>query len=53
MKAILVKSHVTPTTSRAQLVQEAVGSTFRVLGGLVLNRQAGGLNVQAVETELK
>jgi len=53
MKAILVKSHVTPTASRASLVQEAIGSSFRVFGGLVLNRQVGGLNVSAVEAEIK
>jgi len=53
MKAILVKSHVTPTTARASLVQEAVGTTFRVFGGLTLNKHIGGLNVQAVETELR
>ncbi|MBN1956715.1 MAG: hypothetical protein JXQ81_05880 [Desulfuromonadales bacterium] len=54
MKAILVKSHVTPTASRAQLVQEAVGDDhFQVLGGLVLNQSAGGLNPHAVETELR
>jgi hypothetical protein len=53
MRAILVKSHVTPTTSRACLVQEAVGTGFKVFGGLTLNRQIGGLNVHAVETELR
>ncbi len=53
MKGILVKSHVSPTASRARLVQDAVGGDFHVFGGLVLNRQAGGLNVAAVEAEIK
>ncbi len=53
MKGILVKSHVTPTTSRARLVQDVVGKGFHVFGGLVLNTQAGGLNIAAVEAEIK
>ncbi len=53
MQGILVKSHVSPTAARAHLVQEAVGGDFRVFGGLVLNAQAGGLNVAAVEAEIK
>jgi len=53
MRAVLLKSHVTPTSSRAQLVQEAVGGELKVFGGLALNKAIGGLNVQAVETELK
>ena len=53
MKGILVKSHVTPTASRARLVQDAVGNGFHVFGGLVLNKMAGGLNIAAVETEIK
>lgn len=51
IKGIVLKNHVTPTTSRAKLVQEAVGD-LHVFGGLVLNREAGGLNPAAVETEL-
>jgi hypothetical protein len=51
MRAVVIKNHVTPTTSRARLVQEAVGE-IRVFGGLVLNKAAGGLNQAAVEVEL-
>ena len=53
MKGVLVKSHVSPTAARAHLVQEAVGGDFHVFGGLVLNAQAGGLNIAAVEAEIK
>ena len=53
MQGILVKSHVSPTAARAHLVEEAVGGDFHVFGGLVLNAQAGGLNVAAVEAEIK
>jgi hypothetical protein len=51
MRAVVIKNHVTPTTSRARLVQEAVGD-IQVFGGLVLNKAAGGLNPTAVEVEL-
>ncbi len=53
MKAIMVKSHVTPTATRAQLVQEALADSIQVYGGLTLNAPAGGLNPHAVEAELK
>ena len=52
MKAVIIKNHVTPTTLRARLISEVLGG-FPVFGGLVLNRQAGGLNPAAVEVELK
>ena len=52
MKAVIIKNHVTPTTLRARLISEVLGG-FPVFGGLVLNRQAGGLNPAAVEAELK
>jgi hypothetical protein len=52
MKAVIIKSHVTPTTLRARLISEVLEG-FPVFGGLVLNRQAGGLNPAAVDVELK
>ncbi len=52
-KAVIVKCHVTATTSRAILVQEAVGKDIRVFGGFALNKAEGGLNPAGVETELE
>lgn len=52
MKAVIIKNHVTPTTLRARLISEVLGG-FPVFGGLVLNKQAGGLNPAAVEVEIK
>ncbi len=52
MKAVIIKNHVTPTTLRARLISEVLGG-FPVFGGIVLNRQAGGLNPAAVDVELK
>lgn len=51
MQAILIKSHVTCTADRAQIAEGAVGGV-RVFGGLVLNKQVGGLNPAAVEAAL-
>lgn len=52
LKAVLIKSHVTLTADRASLAEKAVGGRVRVLGGLALNSQVGGLNPSAVETAL-
>ena len=51
-KAVIVKCHVTATTSRAILVQQAVGEDIRVFGGFALNKAEGGLNPEGVQTEL-
>lgn len=51
MRAILIKSHVVPTTGRATIAEKAVGG-IRVLGGLVLNSAVGGLNPDAVEAAI-
>ncbi|HUL00425.1 MAG TPA: DUF6282 family protein [Nitrospirota bacterium] len=53
MKAVITKCHVTSTVSRAILAQETVGKDIVVFGGLVLNKAEGGLNVEAVATEIK
>jgi hypothetical protein len=52
MAGILIKCHYTPTTARAALAAETVGGGIRVFGGIVMNAPAGGLNPDAVETEL-
>jgi len=51
MAAILIKSHVTCTADRAQIAESIVVGV-RVVGGLVLNHQVGGLNPAAVEAAL-
>lgn len=48
MRAIVIKSHVEPTSGRARIVQEATG--FKVFGGVCLNNSVGGLNLDAVKT---
>src|SRR3972149_4741245 len=52
MRAILLKSHVTPTADRAVLVERVVPEV-RVFGGLVLNASIGGCNPAAVEAALR
>ena len=52
LKGVLIKCHVTSTTSRVAIAREATGN-FYAFGGLVLNKMVGGLNPVAVETELK
>ena len=51
-KAVVVKCHVTPTASRAMLVQQVIGKFPQIFGGLVLNKTVGGLNPTGVEAEL-
>jgi hypothetical protein len=48
MRAIVLKSHVEPTSGRAAIAQIATG--MKVLGGVCLNRSVGGLKVAAVKT---
>ena len=57
-RAIVIKGHHCETMARAALcniyVKEKYGVTsFTMYGGLVLNKEAGGLNPKAVETALK
>ncbi len=46
MAALLIKSHSTDTSARAEMVRDATG--FPVFGGVVLNYPVGGLNPHAV-----
>ncbi len=51
-EAIVIKSHLVPTASRARIAEEVVPEV-KVFGGIVLNPHIGGLNPLAVETSLK
>lgn len=58
VRAIVLKSHNVPTADRAYLVNRVAAEKypdvkFTAFGGLCLNRPAGGLNPDAVETSLK
>jgi hypothetical protein len=51
MKAILVKSHCTDTSDRAELTRQLTG--FPVYGGVTLNYPVGGLNIHAVRESIR
>lgn len=51
MKAILVKSHCTDTSDRAELASKLTG--FAVFGGVTLNYPVGGLNIHAVRESIR
>ncbi len=51
MAAIVVKSHSTDTSARAQAARESSG--FPVFGGVVLNYPVGGFNPYAVRESAK
>lgn len=59
VRAVVIKSHVTPTVGRAAIVnqvkEEKYGNTsdFQMYGAIALNRSVGGINPWAVETALK
>lgn len=48
MHAIVLKSHVESTASRAKIAEKIAG--FKVIGGVCLNSSVGGLNLDAVKT---
>lgn len=48
MNAMVIKSHVESTASRAKIAEEISG--FKVIGGVCLNSSVGGLNPEAVKT---
>lgn len=48
MKGIVIKSHVEPTAGRAKIAEYISG--VKVIGGVCLNKDVGGLNSSAVET---
>lgn len=52
LRAIVIKSHVTPTVGRAWIAEQVVPGV-RVFGGIALNREVGGLNPYAVSAAVK
>jgi hypothetical protein len=48
MSAIVIKSHIESTASRAKITEKISG--FNVIGGVCLNSSIGGLNLEAVKT---
>ena len=51
-RAIVLKSHDSPTASLAWAVQREVGSGISVFGGISCDREVGGVNPAAVEVAL-
>jgi hypothetical protein len=51
MRGILVKSHCTDTSDRAELTRQLTG--FEVYGGVTLNYPVGGLNIHAVRESIR
>lgn len=53
MKAILLKDHYYPTMAIAQMLNDNMGLSTRVLGAVVMNHPLGGLNASAADYALK
>jgi hypothetical protein len=51
-RAVVLKSHDSPTASLAWAVQRDVGDTISVFGGICCDREVGGVNPAAVEVAL-
>jgi hypothetical protein len=51
-RAVVLKSHDSPTASLAWAVQRTVGDTISVFGGICCDREIGGVNPAAVEVAL-
>lgn len=51
-RAIVLKSHDSPTASLAWAVQRAAGDSISVFGGISCDREVGGVNPAAVEVAL-
>jgi hypothetical protein len=51
-RAIVLKSHDSPTASLAWAVQRTVGDAISVFGGICCDREVGGVNPAAVEVAL-
>src|ERR1700758_3467026 len=51
-RAIVLKSHDSPTASLAWAVQREVGDRISVFGGICCDREVGGMNPAAVEVAL-
>jgi hypothetical protein len=52
MRGMVLKHHFEPSVARAMQVQKAFPE-LTMIGGVVLNRHVGGLNIYAVETAIK
>ncbi|NHZ70448.1 MAG: hypothetical protein GWP18_02275 [Proteobacteria bacterium] len=52
MRAILIKSHFSPTSEGAYYISQTI-SGVQLFGGLVLNEHIGGFNPKAVDTALR
>lgn len=52
LRAIVLKSHFSPTTVRATLMNKLF-ENIKVFGGITLNQSIGGLNVEAVRFSIK
>ena len=52
MRAIVIKSHIESTVSRAWLAHR-IHPNVEVFGGITLNKQVGGINPYAVESAIK
>lgn len=52
-RAIVLKSHDSPTAALAWAVQRVVGPELAVYGGICCDREVGGVNPAAVETALR
>jgi len=53
MRAVMIKSHSSPTHERAYIAEKAVGGGIRVFGLICLNPSVGGLNPLAVSLAIK
>jgi hypothetical protein len=51
-RAIVLKSHDSPTASLAWAVQRDIGGSIAVYGGICCDREVGGMNPAAVEVAL-
>src|SRR5260221_6887742 len=51
-RAVVLKSHASPTASLAWAVQREVGESVSVFGGICCDREIGGVNPAAVEVAL-
>jgi hypothetical protein len=52
-RAVVLKSHDMPTPQLAWAVQQTVGDTVSVFGGICCDREVGGVNPAAVEVALR
>lgn len=53
MRAVMIKSHSSPTHERAYIAEKAVGGGIKVFGLICLNPSVGGLNPLAVSLAIR